>query len=397
MNYVDKSQKVNMDQEKSLSTPISIEEFDAITDRHEFSRGYERRKEMLLKGYKKKKATTIKRALFRVAAAAVGVCLMGTLGVGVYAAVTHDDFFHNAFGNTGRESVAAHTGIQEDAVKGDIPVEIPAREYVEVDPEVAEDYLGNYMLQEPIVKKINNHTLTIISAVRDKNVMVMEFTLEREGGENALGYDEGTNMDKGAYVTEEADIYFMIKDGSDCIYVDLEKSTDEKLYCYDYITFDEYERGDGAGVILTIQSADGPIIEAMDSADIAVHSEMLEIPVEKPVPSTVYTSKKGGALEVSAIGMSLDMGVGLGLTGDEKYDPGSVKTVVIQYKDGSEYLVKDDHTYNLGYSCGTNRKIFNLEDARSSSGDIYCMVFNRLVETDQIQAIKINGIKYTME
>lgn len=27
------------------------------------------------------------------------------------------------------------------------------REYVEVDPEVAEDYLGNYMLQEPIVKK----------------------------------------------------------------------------------------------------------------------------------------------------------------------------------------------------------------------------------------------------
>lgn len=395
MNYVDKSQEVNKNREESLAAEISVKEFDAITDQHEFSQGYERRKEMLLKQYKEKKEKNILRTLFRVAAAVVGICVMGTIGVGVYAAVTHDDFFHNAFGNTGRESVAAHIGIQEDEVKGDIPVEIPAREYVEVDPEAAEDYLGNYMLQEPIVKKINDHTLTIISAVRDKNVMVMEFTLERKGGENALGYDEGTNMDKGAYVTEEADIYFMIEDGGDCIYVDLEKSTDEKLYCYDYITFDEYERGKGAGVNLTIQSADGSIIQALNSPDIAVHSERLEIPIEKPVPSIIYTSKEGGMLEVSAIGMSLDMGVGLGLTGDEKYDPGSVKTVVIKYKDGSEYLVKDDHTYNLGYSCGTSRSIFNLEDTNGSFGSIYSMVFNRLVETDHIKTIEINGIKYT--
>lgn len=370
MKYVDKSK------EGFEVMKISVKEFDEMTESHEFSQNYKRRKEKLIKEYDESKIKKYRRIPFRVAVAAAAVCVVGT--VGVYAAVNHSDFFNNALGNGGRKSVTSHMEMQDQGDKGSVSVQMPAREYVTVDTNAAEKHLGSYMLEKPIVKKIGEHTLTILSAVRDKNAMVMEFTLERKGGENSLVYNSQTNAAKGAYFFEEGDISFWINNGDDYIYVDTKKSTEEKLYCYDYSVFgDPMEEGEVPS--LCIISADGSIQQENSK----INKENLEIPVKKAVPTISYASKKGGILEVSALSMDINMGKGLGLKGYEKQDPGSIKTVIVKYNDGSEYIVEDENTYNVGCSCGF--------------GEHYTLAFNRLVEVDNIEAVEVNGIRYTMK
>lgn len=369
MKYVDTSQ------EEFKFTRISVEDLDKNGENHEFSQRYQRRKEKLIKEYNEREIKKLKHTPFRVAVVAAVVCVVGTAGV--YAAVSHGDFFSNALGDSVRESVTSHIEIQDRSDQGDAVVKAPAREYVAVDPDVAERYLSSYMLEEPIVKKIGEHTLTIISAVRDKNSMVMEFTLERKGGENSLVYNAQTNEAKGAYLSEEGDIRFWINNGNDYIYVDINKSTDEKLYCYDYSVFDK-ALDDGESPSLCIISADGPIQQKNSVS----HTEYLEIPLKNPAPTISYASKNGGTLEASALGMNIDMGKGLGLQGSDKRDPASIDTIVVKYKDGSEYIVQDNnpYIYNEGCSCGF--------------GENYVLTFNRLVETDNIDVIEVNGIQY---
>lgn len=377
MSYVNKKQEEYGKQEILKQFRFSVTKFDEISEVHEFSERYERRKEMLLKEYNEEVVKKVKRVPFRVAVIAATICIIGTAGI--YAAVTHDEFLNGAFGNSSRKSVPSHAVIHKgnDKDKEDVAVQMPAREYIAVDTEVAEKYIGDYIIDEPLTKNIGEHTLTILSAVRDQNVMVMEFTLERKGGENALKYNDTTNATKGAYFSDDADIAFSFVNGSDCIYVDMAKSTDERLYCYDYVVFDEILE-EGKTPILNIMSADKPLIEA-----VSIISDTFIIPLTKVVPSVKYTSAKGGVLEASVLGLSTDMAKGLGLKGIDSKDPGNIKSIKINYNDETEYVVYADNVWNEGYSC--------------TFGSTYRAVFNRLVDIDKINTIEINGIDYTVE
>lgn len=372
MKYVNKNGK------EFNEMSILVNEVDEITEKHEFSQRYERRKKMLLKKYSEDQIKNRKRTPFRVTAAVAAVCIMGTAGV--YAAVSQSDFFSNAFGNSGRESVTAHIEVQDNGKKGGTPVQVPAREYVSVNPDTARAYLGGYCLEKPVVKQIGEHTLTILSAVRDESSMVLEFTLERKGGENSLVHGNLTNKIKGDCFSEDSTFYFQTKNGEDCFYVDEKKSTDEKLYCYDYVVFNK-KVAKGKQPALSIFLYDKPFLQAEDNE--LPREEILQIPVSKVVPTLSYKSEKGGVIEISAIGMNLDMGKGLGLTGDAQYDPGEITSIVVKYKDGSEYIVEDENAYNVGYSCGFGRK--------------YKIAFNRLVETDKIKTVEVNGIAYVKQ
>ena len=111
------------------------------------------------------------------AAAAIAACML--FPVGVYAFATHADFFRNAFGDAGRKSVAAHTELTDNGngKGGKIEITYPERDYVTIDPDQADKLIGEQTSSEPVTADINDHRLTILSAVRDKNAMVMEFTL----------------------------------------------------------------------------------------------------------------------------------------------------------------------------------------------------------------------------
>ena len=58
----------------------------------------------------------------------------------------------------------------------------------------------------------------------------------------------------------------------------------------------------------------------------------------------------------------------------------SVESFKITYTDGSEYLVYDENTASYGYFCGTDTG--------------FIVLFNRLVDTDNIAKITIIGTDF---
>ena len=378
----------------------SIEEFDAISEDHVFSKQYQREKSKVIRAHSKKKAP---RRFFMQAIAAAAACIV--LPVVVYAAVTHADFYRNAFGNAGRQSVSAHEKVLDDGKGGQFTVTYPEREYVPIDEEMAEALIGSNISSEPVEVQINDHTLTINSAVRDENAIVMEFTLECETGVTALNYSELDNEAKGAWRSEESTFHFMVDGTADNIYVDLEKSTETCLHCYYYglFVFDG-PLADGESPTLDITYADEPLVdiymnEPLDGSYMdesldgttdksKIHEAQVAIPAEHTLDLLTFTSDAGGVLDLSPISLSIDMGKGLGLTNLEAYDPIHLNTMSIHYTDGSSYQVydKDGYVDNTAYMCG---------GCGAAQTEIM-LLFNRLIDPSKIDYVEVNGLIYNV-
>ncbi len=410
----------------------SIEEFDAISEDHVFSEQYQREKRKVIRAHSKKKAP---RRYFMQAVAAAAACIV--LPVVVYAAVTHADFYRNAFGNAGRQSVSAHEEVLDDGKGGHVTVTYPEREYVPIDDEMAEALIGSNISSEPVEVQINDHKLTINSVVRDENAIVMEFTLECETGVTALNYSELDNEAKGAFMSEESTFSFTAEN----IYVDLEKSTETCLHCYYYglFVFDG-PLADGKSPTLDITYADEPLVdiymnepldgshmdesldgshmdesldgsymdesldgsymdESLDGSHMdesldgttdksRIHEAQVAIPAEHTINLLTFTSDAGGVLELSPISLSIDMGKGLGLTNLEAYDPIHLNTMSIHYTDGSSYQVydKDGYVDNTAYMCG---------GCGAAQTEIM-LLFNRLIDPSKIDYVEVNGLIYNV-
>ena len=378
----------------------SIEEFDAISEDHVFSEQYQREKKKVIRAHSKKKAP---RRFFMQAVAAAAACIV--LPVVVYAAVTHADFYRNAFGNAGRQSVSAHEEVLDDGKGGQLTVTYPKREFVPIDEEMAEALIGSNISSEPVEVQINDHTLTINSAVRDENAIVMEFTLECETGVTALNYSELDNEAKGAWRSEESTFSFRVDGTAENIYVDLDKSTETCLHCYYYglFVFDG-PLADGKSPVLDITYADEPLDdiymnEPLDGSYMdesldgttdksRIHEAQVAIPAEHTINLLTFTSDAGGVLELSPISLSIDMGKGLGLTNLEAYDPIHLNTMSIHYTDGSSYQVydKDGYVDNTAYMCG---------GCGAAQTEIM-LLFNRLIDPSKIDYVEVNGLIYNV-
>ena len=387
----------------------SIEEFDAISEDHVFSEQYQREKRKVIRAHSKKKAP---RRFFMQAVAAAAACIV--LPVVVYAAVTHADFYRNAFGNAGRQSVSAHEEVLDDGKGGQLTVTYPEREYVPIDEEMAEALIGSNISSEPVEVQINDHKLTINSAVRDEYAIVMEFTLECETGVTALNYSELDNEAKGAFMSEESTFSFRVDGTAENIYVDLEKSTETCLHCYYYglFVFDG-PLADGKSPTLDITYADEPLVgiymnepldgshmdESLDGSYMdesldgttdksRIHEAQVAIPAEHTINLLTFTSDAGGVLELSPISLSIDMGKGLGLTNLEAYDPIHLNTMSIHYTDGSSYQVydKDGYVDNTAYMCG---------GCGAAQPEIM-LLFNRLIDPSKIDYVEVNGLIYNV-
>ena len=387
----------------------SIEEFDAISEDHVFSEQYQREKRKVIRAHSKKKTP---RRFFMQAVAAAAACIV--LPVVVYAAVTHADFYRNAFGNAGRQSVSAHEEVLDDGKGGQLTVTYPEREYVPIDEEMAEALIGSNISSEPVEVQINDHKLTINSAVRDENAIVMEFTLECETGVTALNYSELDNEAKGAWRSEESTFSFRVDGTAENIYVDLDKSTETCLHCYYYglFVFDG-PLADGKSPTLDITYADEPLVgiymnepldgshmdESLDGSYMdesldgttdksRIHEAQVAIPAEHTINLLTFTSDAGGVLELSPISLSIDMGKGLGLTNLEAYDPIHLNTMSIHYTDGSSYQVydKDGYVDNTAYMCG---------GCGAAQTEIM-LLFNRLIDPSKIEYVEVNGLIYNV-
>ena len=339
------------------------------------------------------KSETKKQYKFpKVTVAAITAVLM--ISTGVYASI-RSDFFEGMFGNTTKISTPAQPVSIDDGKRGTVDVVIPSKEFVDVDEERAQELLGDYVLEKPIVKELGEHTLTVENFLYNELGGLMYFTLEREGGVTALAGNEDTNLDKGANFTEEADFYFNVEIGEQIvghenIYVDMQQSTAEKMYCYSYFLWSEE---------IDVQQKPYLFIRKypctrgeIDSMDAEEYSQMCENAVEEKVnlteqdavPTKTLDLGEKGTLRISAFALAFDIPKMLGLSNLD-IDPWNVKHVEIQYKNGESYVVEDknENINNTGYVIGCD--------------PYYKVAFNRLVDVENVKAVVINDIIIPME
>lgn len=341
------------------------------------------------------KSETKKQYKFpKVTVAAVTAVLM--ISTGVYASI-RSDFFEGMFGNTTKTSTPAQPVSIDDGKGGTVDVVIPSKEFVDVDEERAQELLGDYVLEEPIVKEIGSHTLTVENFLYNELGGLMYFTLEREGKVTALAGNEDTNLAKGASFTDEADFYFTIQIGEQTIgyeniYVDTQQSTAEKMYCYSYFLWSEESEIDvEQKPYLLIQKypCTRGEINRMDAEE---YSQMCENVVEEKVnlteqdavPTKTLDLGEKGTLRISPFALAFDIPKMLGLSNLD-IDPWNVKHVEIQYKNGESYVVEDknENINNTGYVIGCD--------------PYYKVAFNRLVDVENIKAVVINEITIPVE
>lgn len=359
----------------------TVEEFDSIQENHHFSRRYRMARNKTIRDYRKGRTP---KWSFRTAAAMIIACLV--FPVSVYASVAHADFFRNAFGNAGRDSVVSHQEQVDNGKGGTTVVTYPEKTYVPIDVDQAEKIIGEQTSTEPVTVAINDHKLTILSAVRDRNAMTMEYTLECSTGVKAYDFNSLSNEAKGPGLAEDATFRFCIENAGEKVFIDQNKSTDTCLHCYAYYVFNT-PLDDGEQPILDIYYADTPLLSLPE--DETPKEKQISVPAASAVAVTQYFSAEGGCLELSPISCSIDLSKGLGLSEEEAYDPGNLKTLSIHYSDGTVYDV-----------CDTEADIDNSSYILGGVGEKYTNVtlnLNRLVDVDKVDYVTVNGITYTAD
>ena len=374
---------------------ISIEEFDAPGETHEFSERYKKTRER-----NKQKYLYSRPQWQRIASIAAAAALFIATPFVVNAA-TDGELFERIWGILGKKDVEAHQELVYEAEKdSSYYIAYPARDYAELDPETAKALIGDCVQELSLSQEVDGTTITLLSAVRDNNSAVVALTLEKEGGVDILDYSQLDNEAKGAWVSEKSTFLFNIGYGGN-LYVDLDKSTDDKLYCYDYVPLNIFGTGSLRMEIeqypCTLGERDALLAEEYGSEQAQAvengkKTTELRIPCEKRLGSTAFTNAGGGQIEMSPISMNIDMNTGLGLTPGQAYDPYSAYKIVITYRDGSTYTVLE-HEYPDVYAC--DEYIDNTSYSCGSLDNEFLLIFNRLVDPEDVVSVTVNGIEYT--
>ena len=375
---------------------ISIEEFDHITDGvedHVFSDEYQSRKETIM--YNARHKAFISKLGVKAAAAASVIAIAAPFAVN---AATGGELFNRIWGNAGKDTIESHSEVfvedgkvRDDGTPVTYEVTMPGIEYVEADPEAAARLIGDKITTEPVVCTVGDTTVTVESVVRDGIGIVAAYTIERAGGVNCLNYSQLDNESKGAWFNEDSNILFGFEEGTGKIWVDLENSTDDKLCCYEYMCDNSVLfPASGCAPItdhITLMTWEYTVnrsemyVEMPEKGDydqfVRTHNEY-EIPVAGKLDTKMFSSGSYGSAEISPIAMVWDSTGGTGIKGETLRSETSLK---ITYKDGSEYLVFDEDTNSTGYVCGTDTG--------------FIVLFNRLVDIDNIAEITIDGEVFT--
>lgn len=378
---------------------ISIDEFDNMDknfETHTFSDKYNKRKMEEFRAYKKRMNKVNYHGLEKVAVAAVAALVISSPFA--VNALTNGELFNRIWGNEGKKSINSYKIEQVESEKiddkGNVSkntITMPKVEYEKADPEKAEKLIGGNVAREPKEIQMGDTKMTVNSVTRDSNGIVAEYTLEKKGGVDCLNYSELDNQLKGAWINEKQDLRYVFAEGSGKIYVDMKKSTKDKLYCYEYMAADD--------IVHVGESYVGKISDHITLLYyIKGVEEKVEIPVKDEIKTTLFENAKGGKIEISPIAMRICDAKGILSDEDNLYGmAGFISKMEITYKDGSKYLVSqesctdenlneikvDEEIANYEYICGGNEGVITL--------------FNRLVDVSEIEKITVNGTEYTVK
>lgn len=363
---------------------VSVEEFDALEGMHEFSGKYKKKKKRMLKAYQRRVCQSVWPAGW-VKAAAMFLLVISTPVI--MSAASGSEFFGRIWGTLGRENIESHEEILQDEEKGtSFLVTYPKREYTDEGLEKAEELMGEGVSYKSLVKEIGDTRLTVLGAAYDGNAAVVEFTLEREGGITGVLYGQLYNESKGAWFTEDAPFRLSFKDCSENIFVDLDKSTKEMLYCYAYLVTDLSDQR--AGIPMEIYRRQDEETDGEQQTDTVL------IPIQGQAEKKQYVNEDGGILGLSPMSMDIDCKVGLGLSQEQAYDPWYVYYAAVNYKDGRVYVVHEHGIEGL-HSCEVD--IDNTSYACGTQDNHMVFVFNRLVDTGDVESVVVNKTVYELK
>lgn len=375
-----------MDEAGRKDFKISVEEFDVPVGGaegvHEFSRGYKQKKERMLKAYRKK----VYQPVWGRWAKAAAVLLLVVLTPMMVSAAAGSEFFGRLWGTSGKDNVKSHEEILYDEEKGtSCTVIYPRREYTDEGIERGEELLGNGVSYQPVVKEIGDTRLAVSGVAYDGNAAVVEFTLEREGGVKGVLYGQLYNESKGAWFTEGAPFRLVFRDCSENIFVDLDKSTEELLYCYAYLVTDLPDQAAELQV---------EIYRKQEENGEEMQTDSLVIPIQGEAKKVEYVNADGGRVRLSPMSIDVDCNIGLGLSKEQAYDPWYIYYSAINYKDGSVYVVHEHGVEGL-HSCEV--EIDNTAYACGTKEAHLMFVFNRLVDVGDVKSVVINETVYTLK
>lgn len=365
---------------------ISVEEFDApdggAEGIHEFSKEYKQKKERMLKDYRRK----VYQPVWGRWARAAAVFILVVLTPAIVSAASGSAFFGRLWGTSGKDNVKSHEETLYDEEKGtSCTVIYPQREYTDEGIERGEELLGNGVSYQPVVKEIGDTRLTVSGAAYDGNAAVVEFTLEREGGVKGVLYGQLYNESKGAWFTEDAPFRLVFRDCSENIFVDLDKSTEDMLYCYAYLVTDLPEQAAELQV---------EIYRKQGENDAETKTDSLVIPIQGEARKEEYVNADGGRVMLSPMSMDVDCNTGLGLSKEQVYDPWYIYYAAINYKDGSVYVVHEHGVEEL-HSCEV--EIDNTAYTCGTQEAHLMFVFNRLVDVGDVKSVVVNETVYTLK
>lgn len=253
----------------------------------------------------------------------------------------------------------------------------PNREMVEVDPAQAQVLLGDYLPECGYRWQIEDYTLTIEGYVLDEHTGTAKFyyTVEHPGGfgNGAVNWERGW-LDNQFYRVGVT--FDTMSDGSrpwfgGCLYLDVERSTEEKLYIVESMANESGWKAED-GFIVNF------VVYGETAKDDNVMSVKLELPGLKSLPTVSVADPATGktVAELSSIGFLLKAGG----------DMDEVDYIALDYADGTRYVVRDDAN-------SLDNTDYGLISGERPNRDLR-HVFNRLVDPSQVTAVVVDSQRY---
>ena len=406
--------------EELFEKDISIEEFDHITDGvedHVFSDRYLAGKEKMMKTYTQKNKAKMTGIFPKVAVAAATVLVLGT-PFAVNAA-TNGALFASLWGTEGKTNIPNHTVtvVESEKIRNDgTPVkhtfEMPKVEFADMDPDKAAALLKGKLMANPVVTEFGGYKFTVLAVARDGNCIAVEYTIENEKGVNLLNYNKLSNETKGASTNEDQNFMYYFGAGPGKTYVDMSKSTSTKIFCREYMSDVDFlskyadpahaEFPTDAGMKLHIYEFNDTMTSyykaEKDPFKNVKDQVTVDIPFADKIDMSTTTGNDSGSIKLSPISMVLKGSAklyGKNHYGDD-YNPefsegvDYLRTVKITSKDGSEYNVYNKGNENGKGGVASYAYMVGEKDSVS-------IMFNRLVDTNNISKITVNGIDFNFK
>lgn len=265
---------------------------------------------------------------------------------------------HALFG----ENVGSSDGIVEYNEYGKLTTYLPAWERVPVDETLAQELIAPYIFAVGESTVCGDYTLNVEALLFDAATRagMLYYTVENSSG--VSGYEVSPNGE--LRWPEEAPVLIWLHSASRD-YLDTAMSSETKLYICTYFIAEPTEET----ICVSIGLSEEQTEEQIKTNDIS-----LELPGDVGIAGVELA---GGAVYLSPISIQMDL-ASLGVDGE------SVDSVTLYYTDGSEYVVQNEADFVL------NRTYSLLDMER----DIVTYTFNRIVDTDSIASVEIDGVMY---